>query len=250
MINRACKNQVSGSSHLLARLRAWTSTGRRKMKHIRRRHSQPSFLYRILPFDRLVELFEQRELSLSRPSCWDDPYESSLANEAFNSVFAQCWCRVGISDAMWRIYSPDRFSVRIKTTPMLLREQVGLALSDLDRFQWEISRVSYTSTTADLQSRLAQLRRSNDPKDAVRSLFTKRRAFKHEAEYRLAVFDSCAVANRDRLVIPVDPHALVLSVLADPRATDTMMQVFKFYLESKLKFQGQVGKSQLYQGVS
>jgi hypothetical protein len=150
---------------------------------------------------------------------------------------------------MWRIYSPDRFSVRIKTTPMLLREQVGLALSRFKRFQSEISRVSYESTT-ELQTRLAQLRRSNDPQDAVRSLFIKRRAFKHEAEYRLAVFDSCAVANRDRLVIPVDPHALVLSVLADPRATDTMMQVFKFYLESKLKFQGPVGKSQLYQGLS
>jgi len=66
------------------------------------------YLYHILPFHRLVEVFETRQLYFSSPTTWDDPYEETVAGNLVNWVSAQCWCKLGVSDAMWRIYSPDR----------------------------------------------------------------------------------------------------------------------------------------------
>jgi hypothetical protein len=53
--------------------------------------------------------------------------------------------------------------------------------------------------------------------------------------------------HQERLLVPVDPHRLILSVLADPRAPDAMVKVFQFVLTKKLQFAGNVAKSVLYE---
>jgi hypothetical protein len=81
--------------------------------------------------------------------------------------------------------------------------------------------------------------------DALAALFIKRSAFKHEAEYGLIVYDKNRESH-DRLLVPVNPDRLILSVLADPRAPDEMVKVFEFFLAKKLQFTGNVAKSVLY----
>ena len=76
--------------------------------------------------------------------------------------------------------------------------------------------------------------------------FLKRKAFRHESEYRLVVFARRDRPSGKRLLIPVDPHRLILSVLMDPRAHEATVSVFKFFLEKRLKYHGLVGKSTLY----
>ena len=76
--------------------------------------------------------------------------------------------------------------------------------------------------------------------------FLKRKAFRHESEYRLVVFARRDRPSGKRLLIPVDPHRLILSVLMDPRAHEATVSVFKFFLEKRLRYHGLVGKSTLY----
>src|SRR5688572_1778461 len=87
-------------------------------------------LYRIMRFERVVQIFESRSIFFAHPSTWEDPYETQVKHPLANQVFGQCWCTRGVSDAMWRIYSPDRMGVRISTTTKKLRT---LLKPDLDK---------------------------------------------------------------------------------------------------------------------
>ena len=216
------------------------------------RSKKPGYLYHILPFHYLVEIFENQALSLSCPKSWDDPYESVLDVGILDSIFAQCWCRLGVSDAMWRIYSKDQLSVRIKTTVPRLRAELETALSKDDRFTWRMGTVDYQPTPRvknTVRQHLTALGATGDAKHALDSLFIKRKAFEHEAEYRIAVFSRHPLRDKPRLTFSVNAHRIILSVLVDPRAPDRAVNVYKYYLKSKLAFRGPVGKSELYARV-
>ncbi len=77
--------------------------------------SSRQFLYRITGYERLVETLRTDDWYFAHPSTWEDPYEVRIHNSLSPLLFAQCWCRRGVSDAMWRIYSPNNLGVRIRT---------------------------------------------------------------------------------------------------------------------------------------
>ncbi len=205
-------------------------------------------LYHILPFHRLVAVFETRKLYFSSPKSWEDPYETTVGAGVVDSVFAQCWCKLAVSDAMWRIYSPDRLSVRIKTTPDLLTEQVrgGLKGSG-DRYQVRRRAVDY-HLTSDIEHAIKEAQaKTTGMSRTLAPLFIKRRAFRHESEYRIVVHDRSPDRGQKELLVPVNPHKLILGVLLDPRATAATVEIFEFFLKEKLKFKGSVAKSALYE---
>jgi len=210
-------------------------------------------LYHILPFHRLVDVFETRELYFSSPKSWEDPYESVVGGDIVNSVFAQCWCKLAVSDAMWRIYSPDRLSVRIKTTSQKLTEEVRGGLKHRgDRYRARRRSVDYRLTRdipAAVREAQAAFGKDSSTSSALAPLFIKRRAFKHESEYRIVVHDRNPENGQKELRVPVNPHKLILSVFADPRAPDAVVEVFKFFLKEKIQFKGSVAKSALYDQV-
>lgn len=208
------------------------------------------YLYHILPFHRLVEVFETENLYFSSPRAWEDPYETRVGGDQVNSVFAQCWCKLGVSDAMWRIYSPDRLSVRIKTTSDMLTEHVRGGLSNRgERYRVRRRSVDYF-LTSDLKRAITEAQaQASGVGRKLAPLFIKRRAFKHESEYRTVVYDRNADESSKGLFVPVKPHKLILSVLVDPRAPDAIVEVFKFFLKEKVKFKGRVAKSTLYERV-
>jgi len=95
-------------------------------------------VYRIISFERLRELFEKRVNTLVKPMAWDDPFENfipglkgQLPSGQFvefsqrYDFYGQCWTLIGGTDAMWRIYSSDKRSVRIKVRLRALVETLA-----------------------------------------------------------------------------------------------------------------------------
>ena len=215
-------------------------------------HRSDSSLYRILGFDRLVQLLESKQLYFSHPSTWEDPCEKLIEHRLSPNIFAQCWCRNGVSDAMWRIYSPNQLGVRIRTTKQKLREQLNEA-STSDGIRFRIQGVKYkpeSKLNYEIEAIADALAESFRLSVAFDSLFMKRLAFKHEAEVRVAVYKQGIELDETPLGIgvPIDPFALIESVLIDPRAPDAYVKAYKHFLKEKLGFPGRVGQSALYTG--
>jgi hypothetical protein len=99
-------------------------------------------LYRIVSFDRAAEIITGRKLSFTLPSTWPDPFEMVLKHNFSRAVFAQCWCRKAVSDAMWRIYSPHGLGVRIATTRLRLQRALTAAVST-QQLTFQIQNVEY-----------------------------------------------------------------------------------------------------------
>ena len=165
-------------------------------------------VYRVLPFDRLLQSLVARELVLSKPKLWDDPFENALLKGAFrtqdgsrysfvaqNYVYGQCWTLHRETDAMWRIYSAAAKGVRVSSTPRKLLR----ALQDHDpQFATShcfIGRVTY-QTKAEILRSLGNLRVLADAGPAIaESLLFKRNEFRHEREVRLIYYNSRHVGH-------------------------------------------------------
>jgi len=214
------------------------------------RGKSDQFLYRIIRFDRLVQMLQTNLWHFAHPSAWEDPYETHITNSLSNTLFAQCWCRQGVSDAMWRIYSQDKLGVRIRTTEEKLtiallqattKRELGFRTGKV-RYVNELEYVGRAARIrADLQRNVTFVR-------ASAHLFLKRTAFSHEAETRVVVFDPSQAldANAPGLKIELNSRQLIDSVLVDPRAPDEFVAAYKHYIQDHLKFTGSVKKSQLY----
>lgn len=207
-------------------------------------------LYRIMDFSRVVQLFERQELYFAHPTSWDDPFEQRVKHQSSHALFAQCWCQIGISDAMWRIYSQNGMGVRISTTTKKLSMAVRAAIRPLG-YGWDCRQVEYLSQhdlgkrTKEIASELA---REFNVQKAVNLLYLKREAFRHETEWRAAIY--CPEAEPDKvapgLSVKIDPHKLIDNILLDPRAPKELVDAFQFYFQVKLGYKRRVGPSVLY----
>ena len=200
-------------------------------------------------FERVVQMFERKELTWSRPTLWEDPYETHFKHSDLDSVFAQCWCARGVSDAMWRIYSPDRTGIRISTSTKLLRKAVAPEAAHAG-FDYIERGVEYLSPVK-LRSRISELRKSlESQKSGARAsdcLFLKREAFDHEHEYRVVLAPKGEISHfSEILAITCDPHMFVDSILIDPRAPKELADAFIYYFKNKIGFTRRVQTSALY----
>lgn len=89
-------------------------------------------IYQILPVRFLFKMLAKRKIRfMNIAKHWQDPYELfmlkydiSVDGHSYKEImsqmcmryYGQCWSEIRDSDAMWRIYSHDMGSVRIKTT--------------------------------------------------------------------------------------------------------------------------------------
>jgi len=217
------------------------------------------FIYRTLSFSRLVELFETEENTLSIPSKWDDPFENSILNSDFmlngdrvrldirDRCFGQSWSRKYESDAMWRIYSPNKSCVRIRTTINKLAESLSCKCTHPETAAF-IGKVEYHNKenfTANAKN-LAEDILDGTGYNQARSLLFKRNAFKHEQEVRLIYFDYHRDTKKEFYQYEIEPHELIESVAVDPRASKQLVNVYKYYLRNEIGFKGSIIKSSLY----
>lgn len=207
-------------------------------------------LYRIASFDRAVEIITNRELYFAHPSTWDDPYEKVIKHERSKAIFAQCWCRKALSDAMWRIYSPNSVGVRIGTTRQRLHKALINAKKH-KKFQFKIQNVEYLyqeELDEKIASAKANLKEKYSFANAAEPLFMKRKAFDHERETRVVVYDSSCLDNGDTkgVTVEIEPFDVITSIWIDPRAPQPVVDAYTYYLKEKLEFPGTVKKSGLY----
>lgn len=179
-------------------------------------------LYRYICFEEFINLFVNKKERFVRPSSWDDKYEGysfslmetsedvrkmiermyyDLCSQNYYAIagnmaelwhakwftYAQCWSKVGNSDSMWRAYSYDKRSIRIRTTDKKLAEH--LSCIDDNRYSKQFAKVSYdvNSKTDILKQQIEQLRVN---KKVYEPYFHKRRVFSYEKEYRVVIIDN------------------------------------------------------------
>jgi hypothetical protein len=208
-------------------------------------------LYRVVPFERAVQIFTQRKLYFASPTAWPDPYEVALEHARSACLFAQCWSSKSMSDAMWRIYSPNCLGVRIGTTRVRMSTALKAALDEDLIGNFAVHDVRYESS-GKVQTNLRNLSKilGEAPlfKFAVAGLCIKRDAFEHEKEVRVVISKDSWAKEPAALgrTITVDPSKLIKSVLVDPRAPEEYLVAYEHYFRDVLGFKGSFGRSGLY----
>lgn len=212
--------------------------------------SSSDYLYRILPFNRLVQILKTDHWYFAHPSEWDDPFEVRRKTVLSPHLFAQCWCGTAVSDAMWRIYSPNGLGARVRVSRQTLKEKLK-QVAKANSLQFHVQNVKYLK-----QSELAELEGGwIEPdsdgisfKDAATHLFKKRLPFAHESETRVVILDRGTTSTRERPgnLIKLGSTELIHSIFLDPRAPIEVTDALEHYLKNKMKFPHTVAKSSLY----
>ena len=222
-------------------------------------------IYRVVPARRFVEMLVAKELVLTRPDLWDDPFENVLLRArlelkdgtpvglggVMGAFYGQCWSLHEETDAMWRIYTPAKDGVVLRTTIAKLMDAVyDFTNPNADR-QFFIGRVLYEeekelmAVFSDMSTDqcLAMVTDRTFHCQAI-TLLVKRKAFEHEREVRLLYRSPKATDERTK-VFSVDPNSLVDCVVFDPRMCDTEYHAWRRQLD-RSGYNGQIRKSSLY----
>lgn len=206
-------------------------------------------IYRIFSCRRFEQMMSTNELVLVNPEKWDDPFENFyLKVNAFmgeekvsleslrKGWFGQCWTLNEDTDAMWRIYSPEKDGVRLKTTTgKLFRaiiDQQGI-LADFGSF---IGTVEYLSKE-ELQNYHKQTFSETLTNGGLASmLLRKRTAFLHEAEVRVlaSLSSEYLFEYEDGLYqVKIDFEDIFDEICLDPRLEKESFEKLKSKLEEK-----------------
>ncbi len=217
-------------------------------------------IYRIENVERVVEILKTNLLTLVSTAKWEDPFENFLLSAKMKvggqiftfadhaRFYGSCWTRKGSSDAMWRIYSPDKQAVRLRTSIPKLAQSLWKACGDRAQRSAFIGRVRYFSQKALIAKAKSgefhpNIADSSFP--GVRSLLMKRTAFSHEREIRLLYLDRASRASDGLFKFAVDPNDLIESILVDPRASSEDYKSIERRIR-RAGFQGRISQSRLY----
>ena len=223
-------------------------------------------IYRVLPFETLLELLNESKLTLVKTKLWEDPYENYLLKcNAFLSdgtpvgiehlqeqLFGQCWTLTPESDALWRIYSYETKGIRIKTTINKLFNVVFDKHSRSSLINSFIGKVRYASKQA-IQNHFSQpqnttpIMSDTSAQLMIDAQLWKRAEFQHENEIRVLYYvDS---RHNDRLSnikkFDIIPNDLIDEITLDPRIAERNRHIYTETLK-KLGYTGAISKSELY----
>lgn len=225
-------------------------------------HERNRFVYRITTIERLKEMFSLRLNTLVKPQLWDDPFENFILGsrvqlksgqiiryDLHERMYGQCWSFHKSSDAMWRIYAPEKNGVRLRSNISTLLEQLHGAQPDsAARAHCCIGRVRYLYAK---RIRDAANSTFDDAGIGVEKLFgsllVKRMAFSHEREIRLLYCELDDSAKASPLyAYPVDPNKLINQLMLDPRLSREEAESLKCEIRKTTGFQGEIKRSLLY----
>ena len=218
-------------------------------------------LFRIISFDSLLQMLNEKRNWLVRTSMWEDSYENFMLKEQFqknghplslehmsNQWFGQCWTTRMSSDAMWRIYSPDKKGIRIKTTIGQLWDS-AMAYNGDGHFM--IGKVEYFA-----QSKIRKDLLDGSPYDIdslvdimISSFFVKRNSFSHESEYRIIYHcgEQSKDYAKDTVFLDISPQEFISNIYFDPRADSTYVERCKQILTKAFNYPGErIHKSSLF----
>ena len=211
-------------------------------------------IYRIIPRYRLIEILEKKQLTLTHPSMWDDPFENAVLSAELHygedigdlagicaGVVGQSWSLCPESDALWRIYSHDKSGVRIKSTPKKIFNALVNSKPKKPELYCFVGKVSYQDV-----SEIWKIHESTSAlftSDGIaKTLLLKRKEFATGEEIRLVYTDG---PRQLFMSIDIDPNQLIEEITLDPRATDTNLQMIKAQA-TQIQYHGVINKSKLY----
>ena len=220
------------------------------------------YIYRIISYDRFIELFEHQKNTLVKPKLWEDTFEnfalksklkfpddSEIELDTHDRLYGQCWTTSKASDAMWRIYSHDKKGIRIRTTVDKLLTSLLMANVNTAMTESCVGKVEYKSEATIMSQ--ASKAFSQDGQmtfgSLFRSLLIKRKAFDHEREVRLIYLDwGYELPIDDIFSYEIDPHELISQVMIDPRISYDEFKEIKKVIKQKTGFKGDIKRSLLY----
>ena len=218
-------------------------------------------VFRYVPFDILLQILNEEKLFLVKTSLWEDVYENFIFKEivkrngvkvdikhTIDSLFGLCWTYKMYSDAMWRIYSPDKKSVRIKTRIGKI-EQLGQGNPELgDPVCGRVLYYPQSKIERGIQA-LSTISEKDFLTLVMQSLFVKRKSFSHESEYRIISLVESSQETRAASVIgfPINPLDFIENIYFDPRADEAYVnRCTKILVDAFSYPASRIKKSNLY----
>lgn len=220
-----------------------------------------SHIYRIISLERLLEMFATQKNVLVNPEVWEDTFENFILKSQVKSasgelndygfsreMYGQCWTRENSSDAMWRIYSPNKECLRIRTTVRKLIESLYSAQNELASISCCIGKVEY------LNNKNLMLRANStfdesgiSVENLFRSLLIKRRAFRHENEVRILFHNYRGEEPLSKIYsYSINPEDLIDQIMIDPRRSYSEFETIKAIIKHSTKFKKPIKRSKLY----
>ena len=217
-------------------------------------------IYRFFRKDWFYALFSKSENILVSPSNWRDPFENVILKSPVRmasgeigtftfqkDLYGQCWTLHTASDAMWRIYSPKKNAIRVRTSIDKLARSLSATLGQWAHDQSFIGKVDYLSERKLKDFAATVFEHGVIPAAIARSILVKRLAFVHEREVRLIYFEKDSTKYPHGLYrYAIDPHALIDQIMIDPRLTKSEADIFKKEIREKTNFKGEIKRSLLY----
>ena len=219
-------------------------------------------IYKYMPFNYTVAMIQNRQLVLDKVSTWQDVYENfmlkqdcylndgtpvDVINQA-NGIYGQCWTVRAESDAMWRIYSPNKDAIRIKTTVGKLFDTLYLTNNNMaDTYIGRVVYQDQTQIDAGVQA-LSPIASMDFLRNVIKGAFVKRLEFDHEEEVRIIrMLDSQDMLLAGNLLFFNIGADFIEELCIDPRVDDAEEQNLRAQLLDAGANGNIITKSQLYQ---
>jgi hypothetical protein len=229
-------------------------------------YDQNDFLSRILNFDHLVDMIENKKLKFPRIASWDDTYENllfksdiTMGGEKFGNIFRNfdfenkyfglCWSYWEETDALWRIYSPQTDRVKIKVKIGNLYDSIfnTYDIEDDSSILPAFGRIVYVKKENLNTIFSHEMFMDINLFMTYNNLFLKRMEFEYENEFRTILVSLDSLPKVDLLEVPIDPLVLIEEIVFDPRISDELFDKYSAKLE-KLGITN-FKKSELYNPV-
>ena len=232
-------------------------------------------LYRIMSFERLLQILDEKKLFMVHPTCWDDPYEVFLmrkpglgefGNIGFDSIlstlYGLCFSLKEECDGLWRNYSSNScktcskfdwekrtkkplITVKVKTTRRKLMNAFYNIENNFHPLNYWIGKVDYsTNRISDFVRGGIKNVIDNTGCNLVESLLLKREAFKYEEEVRLIYLTDSTKNNPEIYSFSIEPNDIFDKIEFSPWTPED--DIDQLINKIKSKYQGEISKSKLY----
>ncbi len=230
------------------------------------KHNLDKPIYRYIRFEHFLSLLINKRKWISQTKLWDDVYENFLGKVTFKygkvpmslygytyNFYGECWTMQNENDALWRIYSNDKRSIRIKSS---IRKVIASCENDFFEHSGSISyctigQVKYL-TNYEINNWIRSICKPIIfPNQLLESLFIKRKEFSHEKEIRLIVFKNSNPTEESKgimhnhLMLKINPNDIFEEITFDPRLTEEEFDTLKRVVK-EIGFKNQIKKSKLY----